>query len=289
MKINLPLYLHEISLRTLTDLLDIIKDDDYQKIFLSLYSDMPDSLINQLSKEDIDSITPTYLTYIKSILSKKYQSDLLIYPVQFNFFKLKTKYFSKYYAIKSFEDLTVADYEEIEHHFINNENLLTIIPEVLNVLITEIKPKSLLFTNFILNIKQNILFKYVKPYKIKKYETVSSDNTDIFKDYLDANLSLYLFLQYITWQKKLKEGYPDLYNFSDIEEDIEEDYDVEYTPSILEKWGVYHWLHLLTNNYSIKDISYWRKQPIKVFLKEFTYYIHRINEENKQNNGRSRC
>lgn len=289
MKINLPLYLHEISLRTLTDLLDIIKDDDYQKIFLSLYSDMPDSLINQLSKEDIDSITPTYLTYIKSILSKKYQSDLLIYPIEFNFFKLKTKYFSKYYAIKSFEDLTVADYEEIEHHFINNENLLTIIPEVLNVLITEIKPKSLLFTNFILNIKQNILFKYVKPYKIKKYETVSSDNTDIFKDYLDANLSLYLFLQYITWQKKLKEGYPDLYNFSDIEEDIEEDYDVEYTPSILEKWGVYHWLHLLTNNYSIKDISYWRKQPIKVFLKEFTYYIHRINEENKQNNGRSRC
>lgn len=289
MKINLPLYLHEISLRTLTDLLDIIKDDDYQKIFLSLYSDMPDSLINQLSKEDIDSITPTYLTYIKSILSKKYQSDLLIYPIEFNFFKLKTKYFSKYYAIKSFEDLTVADYEEIEHHFINNENLLTIIPEVLNVLITEIKPKSLLFTNFILNIKQNILFKYVKPYKIKKYETVSSDNTDIFKDYLDANLSLYLFLQYIMWQKKLKEGYPDLYNFSDIEEDIEEDYDVEYTPSILEKWGVYHWLHLLTNNYSIKDISYWRKQPIKVFLKEFTYYIHRINEENKQNNGRSRC
>lgn len=255
----------EMNLNRTREVMALVKENiktrDKNKELIYLLSNIPLELIEKFSEEHINQILEK-ITFL-------YKLELNSFPKEFRIGK-------RYFKIKNFDELTVAEYAEIEYLFSNYSNEYHILHEVFNVLIAEV---TNIKENIFYSILGRLFFKNVIPVKLKKFTIAKKEpeNSQLFDTKLDGSFSLLLLHNFNEWSQNLKKEFPDLWpNLEEIEETEFEKQEQKST-NILLKWGLYGQICNISS--SIQERDEWYKRNIRELLKYLTFMVIKQREE----------
>jgi hypothetical protein len=245
----------EISLHKTRILYSILKkenqDLEIKLEAIAMISDIPVDLLLHFKEENADKILNNLIHHIIEVPKA-----------------LKIK--KNVYVLLDFDNLTIAQYGEIEYLFLNYKNEYDIIHKLIDILLKRVINYRY---DILYYIKNRIIFKNIMPVKLKRFEWTldNKDNSEFFDNSLDGMLGMNIFNAFIEWRKNLIKEYPDLYPTIEKEEEI--------SYNVLDKWGIYHILNSICSSLSERDE--WSKKNIRELFKYLTYLKIKNKEEKR--------